>query len=66
MTGPEFKATRKRLGMTQEQVAGRYGVTRASVAHFEREWISEPRWNLQDAADWMKRQMRARTIKGRP
>jgi len=66
MSGPEFKAMRKRLGLTQDVIAERHGVTRGTVAHFERGWTKRPRWNLQDAADWLKGMMRARTIKGRP
>lgn len=66
MTGPEFKAARKRLGLTLDAVAKRYGVSFATVAHFEREWVSAPRWDVRDASEWLRNQMRARTIKGRP
>ena len=66
MTAPEFQATRRRLGIRQEDVARRYGVHRETVAHYEREWVRRPRWDLDDAIAWFRDMMRARTIKGRP
>lgn len=51
---------------TLEDVAARYGIHRESVAHYEREWVKRPRWDLADAVAWFRDMLRAKTIKGRP
>lgn len=35
VSSPDVKAVRKRLGMTQEEFAGRFGVPKATVADWE-------------------------------
>lgn len=46
MTGAQFKAARKRLGYSQQQLASMWNVTRQSITNWER---NDPPGYAQDA-----------------
>ena len=64
MLANSLRKRRVALGLTQNELAGRFGVSRQTINNWERKHTRVPRW-CNDQLRWIEQEVQARNAKAR-